>query len=139
MIRKGSKQGTAILEELRKVTSHPRGDELHELARRRAPGLSLATVYRNLDRFRRDGQVLEIYCGDFVRYDGNVTPHDHFLCRACRRVWDFGSGREERPERAEGGGLGFQIDGQYTVFHGLCADCQVQPRSTSASGIVSSR
>ncbi|TAK35499.1 MAG: transcriptional repressor [Chloroflexota bacterium] len=121
-----SKQGQVILEELRKLTTHPRGDELYALVRQRLPRVSLGTIYRNLDRLQREGTVMEIYCGDFVRYDGNVSPHDHFLCRGCQRVWDFGHSHVERAEEGTVGKdeAGFLVEGHYTVFYGLCADCQ---------------
>ncbi len=122
-----SKQGRIILEELQKLKSHPRSDELYLLVRERLPHISLGTVYRNLGRLQQEGLALEIYCGDFVRYDGNVSPHDHFLCRMCRRVWDFDRGlRAPAREIGFNNKDGFQVEGYYTVFHGLCADCQAQ-------------
>lgn len=118
-----SKQREVILEELRKLKSHPRSDELYTLVRQRIPNVSLGTVYRNLGQLQREGMALEIYCGDFVRYDGNVAPHDHFLCRGCRRVWDFEDGHAEHKKPPPSEASGFQIDGQYTMFLGLCPDC----------------
>ena len=121
-----SQQREVILEELRKLKSHPRSDELYLLVRQRLPHLSLGTVYRNLDRLQREGSALEIYCGDFVRYDGNVLPHDHFMCRRCRRVWDVDSGPDGHPEQTLAPESGFQVEGHYTIYHGLCADCRQQ-------------
>ncbi len=119
-----SQQREVILQELRRVKTHPRSDELYLLVRQRLPRLSLGTVYRNLDRLSREGLALEIYCGDFVRYDGNVAPHDHFLCRGCRRVWDFGPGPDQSSREASGAEVGFRIEGRYTIYYGLCTDCQ---------------
>ena len=116
---------------MRKLKTHPRGDELYALVRQRLPRVSLGTIYRNLDRLEREGQIIEIYCGDFVRYDADVSPHDHFLCRGCRRTWDFGHSHnvfvsdERSAERDE---EGFLVEGHYTVFHGLCAGCQSPSR-----------
>ncbi len=123
---KGSQQREIILEELRKLKSHPRSDELYLLVRQRLPHISLATVYRNLDRLQHEGLALEIYCGDFVRYDGNALPHDHFMCRDCRRVWDLDLGLADPPEATPRLESGFQIEGRYTIYHGLCADCRQQ-------------
>ncbi len=119
-----SRQGEVILEELRKLKSHPRSDELYLLVRQRLPKISLGTIYRNLNRFQREGLIAEIYCGEFVRYDGNVSPHDHFLCRSCRRVWDFGREDGQPLAREYIAQDGFQIEGYYTVFYGLCGDCR---------------
>ena len=118
-----SKAREIIFEELKKLKTHPRGDELYDITRRRLPRISLGTVYRNLDLLQRQGMVLEIFCGDFNRYDGNVNPHYHFFCRKCQRLWDFEVGlAPERIEPAENTS-GFHIDGQYTIFYGLCDRC----------------
>ena len=122
-----SKQREVILEELRKLKTHPRSDELYALVRQRLPNVSLGTVYRNLNELQREGMALEIYCGDFVRYDGNVSPHDHFLCRICHRVWDFESGHVAHEEIDADSMLdesGFLIEGRYTIFFGSCPECR---------------
>ena len=120
-----SKQREVILEELRKLKTHPRSDELYTLVRQRLPPVSLGTVYRNLDRLQGEGTAVEIYCGDFVRYDGNVSPHDHFMCRVCRRVWDFDARHGDSPgvPAESENQAGFQVESQYTMFLGLCPDC----------------
>ena len=43
-----TRQRKVILEELRKVNSHPSADEIYEIVRKRLPRISLGTVYRNL-------------------------------------------------------------------------------------------
>ena len=44
-----TRQRMVILEELRKVKTHPTADELYAMVRTRMPRISLGTVYRNLD------------------------------------------------------------------------------------------
>lgn len=112
-----------ILEELKKLKSHPRGDELYDIVRQRLPRISLGTVYRNLEFLQQQGMVLELFCGDFNRYDGNVSPHHHLLCRQCRRLWDFEA--NVVPEKTEPikNIIDFQIESQYTIFYGLCRHC----------------
>ena len=112
-----------ILEELKKLGTHPRGDELFNIVRQRLPRISLGTVYRNLDLLRRQGVVAEVFCGDFNRYDGEVSPHHHFLCKECWRLWDFEAGDAPEKIKSVKSTAGFQIDGQYTVFYGRCDRC----------------
>ena len=47
----------AILECLRSTTCHPSAEWVYAQLKPRIPGLSLATVYRNLARFRAEGTV----------------------------------------------------------------------------------
>ena len=115
-----------ILEELRKLKTHPRGDELFQTVRQRLPQVSLGTVYRNLDLMRREGAVRELFCGDFNRYDGNMSPHSHFLCRDCKRLWDFeASGMPEKIEPARGED-DFRVEGYSMLFYGLCHRCLLE-------------
>ena len=112
-----------ILEELTKLKTHPRGDELYDIVRQRLPRISLGTVYRNLDLLRRQGVVAELFCGDFNRYDGDVSPHHHFFCRECRRLWDHKTDGLAGGIESVGGTTDFRVEGQYIVFYGLCRRC----------------
>ncbi len=115
---------TIILEELRKLKTHPRGDELYQLVRRRLPRVSLGTVYRNLDLLRRYREVLELFCGDFNRYDADTSPHHHFLCQNCKRMWDFDAALPSAERVVADNSEGFQVEGYYAIFYGLCAECR---------------
>ena len=42
-------QRQVILEELRKVKSHPTATEVYDMVRKRLPRIGLGTVYRNLE------------------------------------------------------------------------------------------
>jgi Fe2+ or Zn2+ uptake regulation protein len=54
------------------------------------PTVSLATVYRNLDKFTREEKIRRVAivgCPGF--YEGNLNPHDHAVCLRCGRVADI--------------------------------------------------
>ncbi len=83
-------QRKIILEELKKLKSHPTADELYSLVRKRMPRISLGTVYRNLDVMNRKGLIDRIICGNGPhRYDGNNRRHYHVKCRCCGRIADL--------------------------------------------------
>ena len=52
-----TRQRAVILEELRKVKTHPTADELYSIVRERLPRISLGTVYRNLDFLADTGEI----------------------------------------------------------------------------------
>ena len=65
----------AILQCLRSTTCHPSAEWVYSQLKPRIPDLSLATVYRNLARFRAEGAVQVIGCVDGEdRYDGDTAP-----------------------------------------------------------------
>ena len=89
IFQRNTKQRRVILEELRKVTSHPTAPELYDRVRVRLPRISLSTVYRNLDRLVQQGVVNRIDGGaGQSRYDGDSEPHCHIRCIACERIED---------------------------------------------------
>ncbi len=83
----------AILECLRSTTCHPSAEWVYAQLKPRIPDLSLATVYRNLARFRAEGAVQVIGCVDGEdRYDGDPVPHlrrEFYNLRHCHVVLQF--------------------------------------------------
>ena len=84
-----TRQRKILLDEIRKLDTHPTADELYELVRRKIPNVSLGTVYRNLENFTRQGLINKIESsGDRKRFDGNTERHLHFRCGRCDKVTD---------------------------------------------------
>jgi len=51
--------------------------------------LSLATVYRNLSLFKKEGSVVTVaVVNGQERFDGHVAPHGHFICSQCGAIVD---------------------------------------------------
>ena len=88
--RRYSPKREAILECLRSTHNHPAAEWVYAQLKPSIPDLSLATVYRNLGQFRKDGtiQVIGNVDGE-ERYDGDTSPHSHFICRSCGKVADL--------------------------------------------------
>ena len=55
-----TRQREVILEELRKVNTHPSADEIYEMVRKRLPRISLGTVYRNLEILSKSGDIKKL-------------------------------------------------------------------------------
>ena len=65
-----TRQRMVILEELRKVKTHPTADELYAMVRTRMPRISLGTVYRNLDFLTESKEILKLEsAGSIRRFD----------------------------------------------------------------------
>ncbi len=118
-------QRRIILEELRKVDTHPTVDELYTIVKTRMPHISLGTVYRNLDLLAEMGEVLKIdSAGNMRRFDGRVEPHRHVRCHVCGRVADvFTDGRDE-PVIDSLRVPGFRITTVRVEYDGICEECE---------------
>ncbi len=134
--RRLTRQRKVILEELRKVSSHPTAAGVFALVRRRLPNISLGTVYRNLDLMARSGMIRKLeFSGTVARFDGNTEEHDHLRCLACGRVDDLPGPRLELPEGKLADCLGYQVLGHKLELVGLCPECRRRAASeTAASG-----
>ena len=84
-----TRQRMVILEELRKVKTHPTADELYAMVRTRMPRISLGTVYRNLDFLTESKEILKLEsAGSIRRFDGDTRPHQHVRCQICGKIGD---------------------------------------------------
>ena len=127
MRRKSTTQtGAVLLEELRKVDTHPTANELHDMVRQRLPRTSLATTYRNLSDLanRRLIRVIENGPGP-VRYDARMTNHYHLRCINCGRVVDATVEAVEGLEETLQGEQGWEILDHTLEFRGLCPACRL--------------
>ena len=53
-------QRRLILDELKKLKTHPTADEIYVIVRKKMPRISLGTVYRNLEILSETGQIIKI-------------------------------------------------------------------------------
>jgi Fur family peroxide stress response transcriptional regulator len=105
-------------------TDHPTAEAIHHDARRRVPGMSLATVYTTLDLLSEAGLVRRVPGPDgSARYDARTDTHDHRRCLGCGRIDDLE--RPGRPIRLEDyQHPGFRVLDYRVELVGYCADCE---------------
>ena len=119
-----TRQRKIILEELRKVRTHPGADEIYTMVRRRLPRISLGTVYRNLEILSELGEIQKLEMGGTLkRFDGFAEPHYHIRCTGCGRVVDAPIVPLAKVESELDGKTDFKIFGHRLEFIGLCPDC----------------
>ena len=84
-----TRQRAAILEVIRSGEHHSTAEEIFELAKKKLPSISRATVYNNLHAMEEEGLVRRISGeGASDRYDKNVMPHGHLFCKSCGAILD---------------------------------------------------
>jgi Fur family ferric uptake transcriptional regulator len=119
-----TRQRLVILEELRKVNSHPSADEVYEMVRKRLPRISLGTVYRNLEVLSESGEIKKLEPGcSLKRFDGNPSEHFHIRCIRCDRIADVPMAGEFEIDLAEMTPIEYEILGHRLEFFGICPTC----------------
>ena len=119
-----TRQRQVILEELRKVNTHPSADEVYEMVRKRLPRISLGTVYRNLEILSESGEIKKLEPGSSLkRFDGNPSEHFHIRCIRCNRIADMPMASDFEIDLADMTPTEYEILGHRLEFFGLCPHC----------------
>lgn len=118
-------QRRVILEELSKVKCHPTADEVYEMARKRLPNISIATVYRNLDWMARNHTIHKLdIAGRKKRFDYDTSKHYHLRCEDCGAVCDLDLSQLEEIEKRLDALKGLKGIVDFTLeFKGKCKHC----------------
>ena len=115
----------AILACLQRATTHPSAEMVYEMLQKEHPDISLATVYRNLARFKSQGLVNSVATVHGVeRFDAMTHPHMHFICSSCDAVIDLP--QMEIPESLSAEAeeaSGCRVRDCRLTFTGLCEKC----------------
>lgn len=126
-----TKQRQVILEEIKKVTSHPTADEVYALVRGKLPKISLGTIYRNLEFLAGKNQILRLNgTGSQRRYDGNTSDHFHLRCVKCNRVRDLFIDLPSELEEKVSEMTDFDLLGCRLEFVGLCPQCKTKKQKS---------
>ena len=114
----------AILHYLQSTKSHPSAEDVYAAVKPEIPDISLATVYRNLSLFKKQGLAASIATvGGVERFDGNCEPHVHFICEQCGAVQDLDMPLPEALQKSAESHCGGQIAACHLSFTGACRNC----------------
>jgi Fur family transcriptional regulator, peroxide stress response regulator len=123
-------QRRIILDEVRKLCSHPTAMEVYEIVRKRIPHVSLGTVYRNLEFLSDMGLIQKLeMAGSQKRFDGNVKNHYHIRCIRCHRVQDLFVDPIAAIDEALLELSDFEVMWHRLEFVGLCRQCRQEQES----------
>jgi len=127
MADRNTLQKAIIYHTLCDMHCHPTAAMVYDQVHRAHPTISRSTVYRVLNKMAAEGKILRLdLAGDNSRYDGQISPHGHLLCRACGRIVDVPQTAVNLP----GDDFGFLVENCSVLFRGLCPACRRSPGST---------
>ena len=119
-------QRALLLEIIREGEGHLDAFELYRRAREKQPRLSLSTVYRTLQKFKKLGLVEEVHF-DETHHHYEVKPsaeHHHLVCLGCGRVIEFHYPLARQVKRNVPEAKDFDIIGTELRMTGYCSRCR---------------
>lgn len=123
-VLKYSRQREAIKASLMNRHDHPTADALYSSIREEFPSISLGTVYRNLNLLVETGEIRRLSCGEGAdHFDGDVSPHYHFVCKLCGHVYDMDIDEMTELNAAVQSHAPGRIDSHSILFFGQCQSC----------------
>ena len=118
-------QRIAVYETLAANHDHPSAEVLYGMLKPKFPSMSLATVYKSIDILHRIDVVNILHTGeDSLRYDADLSRHNHVQCQLCGSicdVHDLNSGLlvEDAEKKS-----GYDIVRHQFYFYGICPQCK---------------
>lgn len=120
---KPSVQRLAIMDYLLSNRTHPTVDEIYTALYPYIPTLSKTTVYNTLKLFAEHNAVQMITIDEkTTRFDVDTSPHGHFLCEQCAKIYDL----EVRVSEKDLEALekdGYQVAAVHYYYRGTCKEC----------------
>ena len=88
------------------------------------PNISLGTVYRNLGVLEENGQLMRIPMDNGSdRFDPNIVPHYHFLCRKCGCLQDVPMTALDSLNQLAQAHIDGIVESHSLLFKGVCKSC----------------
>ena len=120
---KPSVQRMAIMTYLMEHRTHPTVDEIYTALSPSIPTLSKTTVYNTLKLLSEQGAAQTLTIDERnTCYDADTTPHAHFLCKRCGRIYDLKC--DINIKKVEDMDMdGHDIQEIHYYYKGICKDC----------------
>lgn len=121
-MERNTRQRAAIREAIAQAERPLLPQEVLDAAQPLAPGLGIATVYRNLKALVDEGELQTVNLpGENPRFElAGHQHHHHFQCTRCERVFDVHACPGDLSRLAP---QGFTVEAHDLTLYGRCKDC----------------
>jgi Fur family ferric uptake transcriptional regulator len=131
-MERNTRQRSAIRDALERAARPLLPAEVLEAAQAEVPGLSIATVYRNLKTLVEEGELRPVNLpGENPRFEvAGHRHHHHFQCTRCQRVFDVHACPGDLSRLAP---AGFTVEDHDLTLYGRCGDCGAHRGAAAAA------
>lgn len=120
-----SKQNELIYNALVESNEHLSADDLYQILKKDFKSMSLATVYRNLNKLTELGKIVRLSIPNGAdRYSAMLDDHYHFLCTNCNKLYDVRIAKFEDINKVIEEKTGHKVRSHNIIFTGLCKNCR---------------
>lgn len=116
----------SVIEVLTEMQNHPTAEKIYKKVSEKYPHISFATVYNTLQVLEDIGAAKVIWIDrKKARFELNVKPHSHIICKKCKRIYDVKreiSLPEELKRELEN--YGHTLEEWTITFSGICNSCK---------------
>ncbi len=121
---KPSLQRIAIMKYLMENKNHPTVDIIYNDLLPEIPTLSRTTVYNTLKVLEEKKALITLDIDSKnLHYDGDVSPHAHFMCNVCGSIHDIPIPSDSITEVS--GMTNFKIEDVKLYYKGVCGECVI--------------
>jgi len=137
---KTTQQREAIVDAFLRSTGHIGLEDLLQWARKKNPGVGMATVYRTVKLLEEAGLATPRHFGTGqTLYEVTGQHHDHIICQTCQFIVEFESRDIERMQDEVAHRFGFEITSHKHELFGLCEKSRGIPGGACPADAVATR
>jgi Fe2+ or Zn2+ uptake regulation protein len=121
-------QRKLLMDIIQRGEDHPDAYDIYRLAKKKQPKISLSTVYRSLQMFKKLGLIEELHLTEeHHHYEvKSSSDHHHLVCIGCGGVIEFECPLTRKIQEDVGAEKDFEVIGIKTLMTGFCARCRAK-------------
>ena len=124
-MERSTKQKDIIFSTLKSLKTHPTINELYKEVISRDNNIGQATVYRNINKLCENKKIRKIQVGQSIdHYDGDLSPHYHFICDKCNKIIDIFDNECEKIIEKVIKNYDLEVTNYELIISGLCNECK---------------
>lgn len=125
MNQRNTVQRGLVFSAMEQLPKHPTAEDVYLFIHEQHPGVSKATVYRNLNVLCKMGDLFRLSLPSGAdRFDLAKNAHYHVKCIHCGRVEDVDIPYLSALQNEVASATGYELNTYQMVFEGSCPDCQ---------------